>query len=114
MKTNKAIFRITLILIIINLSLIAIPCFALLFLMVLGAFQILFAVIIGFQFNKMSTIIKTTYLLYILLTASVLYTLFLINNGFLDSGQQLISLCFIASICLAFQNLFITYKLQQS
>lgn len=113
MKTEKLIFRSNLILIIINISLIAIPCFALLFLMVLGAFQILFAVIIGFQFNKMSAIIKTTYLLYILLTSSVLYTLFLLNNGFLDSGQQLITLCFIASICLAFQNLLITYKIQK-
>lgn len=114
MKTKKIIFRFNLILIIINISLIIIPYYALLFLMVLGVFQILFAVIIGFQFNKMSIIIKTTYLLYILLTASVLYTFFLLNNGFLDSGQQLITLCFIASFCLAFQNLFITYKLQQS
>ncbi|WP_461598159.1 hypothetical protein [Winogradskyella sp.] len=114
MKTKKIIFRFNLILIIINISLITIPYYALLFLMVLGVFQILFAVIIGFQFNKMSVIIKTTYLLYILLTASVLYTFFLLNNGFLDSGQQLITLCFIASFCLAFQNLFITYKLQQS
>lgn len=114
MKTKKIIFRFNLILIIINILLIIIPYYALLFLMVLGVFQILFAVIIGFQFNKMSIIIKTTYLLYILLTASVLYTFFLLNNGFLDSGQQLITLCFFASFCLAFQNLFITYKLQQS
>lgn len=111
---KKIIFRFNLILIIINILLIAIPYFALLFLMVLGAFQILFAVIIGFRFNRMSAIVKTNYLLYILLTASVLYIFFLLKNGFLDSGQQLITLCFIASICLAFQNLFITYKIQQS
>ena len=113
MKTNKAIFRINLILIIINIFLIAIPFLGLLFLMVLGAFQILFAIVIGFQFKKLPPIIKTNYLVYLTFTASVFYTFILVTNGYLDSGQQLITLCFIVSICLAFQNLFITYKIQK-
>lgn len=113
MNTLKIIYRLNTLLVIINILLIIIPYFALLFLMALGAFQILFAIIIGFHFKKMSSTTKTNYLLYILITASVLYTFFLVNKGFLDSGQQLVTLCFVTSICLAFQNLFITYKIQK-
>lgn len=113
MKTKKVIYLLNITLIVFNLILILIPFYALLFLMVLGAFQILFAIIIGFYFKEMSLAIKTNYLIYILLVTSVLYTFFLVNKGFLDFGQQLITLCFVTSICLAFQNLFITYKIQK-
>lgn len=113
MKTTRVIYLLNITLIIFNLILILVPFYALLFLMVLGAFQILFVIIIGFYFKEMSPAIKTNYLIYILLVASVLYTFFLVNKGFLDSGQQLITLCFVTSICLAFHNLFITYKIQK-
>lgn len=113
MKTTRVIYQLNITLIVFNLILIIMPFYALLFLIVLGAFQILFAIIIGFYFKEMSPAIRTNYLLYILLVASVLYTFFLVNKGFLDSGQQLITLCFVTSICLAFHNLFITYKIQK-
>ncbi|MBL87144.1 MAG: hypothetical protein CMO82_10850 [Winogradskyella sp.] len=113
MKTTKVIYLLNITLIVFNLILILIPFYALLFLMVLGAFQILFAIIIGFHFKEMSATTKTNFLIYIFLVASVLCTFLLISKGFLDSGQQLITLCFVTSICLAFYNLFITYKTQK-
>ncbi|MAX69479.1 MAG: hypothetical protein CMC76_00020 [Flavobacteriaceae bacterium] len=113
MKTTRVIYLLNITLIIFNLILILTPFYALLFLMILGAFQILFTIIIGFHFKEMSPAIKTNYLIYIFLVASVLYTFFLVNKGFLDSGQQLITLCFVTSICLALHNLFITYKVQK-
>ena len=115
MKSSKSIlFKINIALIIINTLLIINPFYALLFLMVLGAFQVLFALIIGIFFKQLDKEGKIKWIIYMILTALVLSILYLSDKQILNVESEVIITCMFISAGLVFLNLNITYLFSEN
>ncbi|WP_353778900.1 hypothetical protein [Winogradskyella sp. 3972H.M.0a.05] len=110
MKIFKStLYKINIALIIINTLLIIIPYYALLFLMVLGACQVLLALIIGLFLNQLDKDGKIKWIIYMVLTSIVLSTMYLTGKQILKLDFAAVMICMFISIGLAFLNLNITY-----
>lgn len=107
MKTLKlSLFKINIALIVINSFLLMLPLAAMAFLVVLGALQVLFALVIWVLYKQLDKEGLNELILYSIITAGVLITMYGSNMSMNDGN---FTICMLISVGLAFLNLHITY-----
>lgn len=107
----KYLYKINKWLIIINILLFIIPYFGLLFLIILGAVQVIMSVIIAFNFTQLAKNSKSQFILYSVITIIILIITKLTYNDRLYYNDTFFIIIMLTSIILAFLHLNITYSL---
>lgn len=101
-------------LIIINVILFIIPYFGLMFLVLLGASQVLMSIIIAANYSKLERNGKTKFIYYSILSIIILIITQLSFNDRLFYNDTIFVIVIIISVILAFLHLNITYQLYKS
>lgn len=110
----KYLYHINKWLVIINALLFIIPMIGFLFLIILGALQILMTIVITYNINKLNTSGKTQFVVYILFTSIILILTRITYNERLYFNDATLIIVLIISILLAFLHLNITYLLYKT
>ncbi len=110
----KHLYQINKWLVIINAVLFIIPYFGLMFLIILGAAQVLMSTIIAFNYSKLNRKGKIKFIIYSIFTLIILISTQLSFNEKLYYNDTIFIVIMITSIILAFLHLNITYQLYKS
>jgi len=110
----KKLFKLNRILVITNLILFITIYLGMIFLMVLGAFQIVMSIIILFNFSILSKTTKVLFSTYLLFTSIELILLTLILNDYINISRDYLPLfLFIIPSLLALLHFYTTYLIKQ-
>ncbi|MFG6685637.1 hypothetical protein ACGK9U_03580 [Mariniflexile sp. HNIBRBA6329] len=107
----KYLYQINKWLILINLLLFIIPIYGFMFLILTGVIQIVLAVVIAFNINKLEANGKILFLIYIVFTSIILFLTFITHNEKLYFGNITFIVVMVISLLLALLHLKITYLL---
>lgn len=110
----KNLFKINKVLVIINIILFIIPYFGLLFLMVLGASQVIMSFVIGYNLKQLNKKTELLFTIYSLTAVFILLNFFFMNLGFTPNNAPNIVISMILSVVMAFLHLKITHMIYKN